>query len=264
MKKYNKNLIKKQDIYFNFLRVFKQNCRYCLFSSNSFGICSKCFKYFKYFIYPYSTYTIGMKIISMSRYVSNIKEEILNFKLRNSREISKFFILSLFYYPRLVSDLSKYEYITYVPMDKDKEKYFRGYNQSKIIAKDLSMFLGIPVINLIEKVKKNKVQSSIRREDRKENVKDVYSIKNGYKIKSVLIIDDIYTTGATLFEIREKIEEVYEDINIGSLVLSKTISIKKENTSLIDRKYKYYSLKIQKKKLRKKLLEDGHKLKKIR
>ena len=139
MKKDFKNKINR---YFLFLNIFKQNCRYCNFKINSFGICSFCFKYFKYFIYPSYKYINGMKVISMSKYISEIKEEILDFKLRNKREISKFFVISCFFYPKLISDISKYEYITYVPMEKEKEKYKRGYNQSKIIAKDLSMFLG--------------------------------------------------------------------------------------------------------------------------
>lgn len=259
MKKYFKNKIKK---YFMFLKVFKQNCKFCEFKINSFGICSKCFNLFKYFIYPNYIYINGMKIMSLSRYVSDIKEEILNFKLRNKREISKFFILSIFYYPKLISDITTYEYITYVPMDKEKEKIKRGYNQAKIIAKDLSMFLGIEVINLIEKVKKNKIQSSVRKEYRQENVKDVYEVKEGFDFidfKKVLVVDDIFTTGATLFEIRRKIKDKYPNAKVDAFVLSKTISIKKEETSLVNRKYKYLKLKERRKLIRKRILEEKYK-----
>lgn len=235
--------------YFSFLKIFKQNCRYCLFKSSMFGICSNCFKYFEYFIYPFSSYNNGMKIISMSRYISKVREEILNFKLRNNREISKFFVISIFKYPRLISDLSKYQYITYVPMDKKKEKSIRGYNQAKIIAYDLSMFLGIPVIDLIEKVKTNKVQSSVKREFRKDNVLDAYRVKEGFNIDSILVVDDIYTTGATLNEIKKKILEKY-NVRVDSFVLSKTISIKKQETSLVQCKSKYYYLKSNRKRKR--------------
>lgn len=190
----NKQIIyNKQKTYFGFLKLFQQNCRYCIFKSNSFGVCSSCFKYFKYFIKPFYTYIKQIKIISFSRYTSRIRREILNFKLKDNRELSRMFVLSVFNYPNLISDLSKYEYIVYVPMDKEKEKDIRGYNQSKLLAKDLSMFLGIPVIDLVEKVKKNRTQSTISKKERYLNVKNVYSINKKIKLnlnfKNILLVE---------------------------------------------------------------------------
>ena len=249
--------MKKQKRYFFILKLFKQNCRYCLFKSNSFGLCSRCIKEFSNLLNPLYEYTNSMKIISLSRYMYDVRKEILDFKLKGRREISKYFVLSLFNYPNLISDIYKYEYITYVPMDKKKEKYFRGYNQSKIIAKDLSMFLGIPVIDLVEKVKTNKTQSSVSSTERKENVKDVYRVRKGYSFKSILIIDDIFTTGATIFEIRNKIEEKYDAI-IDAFVLSKTINIKNFDNSIINIKSRYFKLKDNKKVLRKRILLERY------
>ncbi len=257
--KNNQIILNKQKSYFIFLKLFQQNCRYCIFQSNAFGICSSCLKYFTYFLKPFYTYINQTKIISLSRYMSDIREEILRFKLRDNREISKNFILSIFNYPKLLSDLSKYEYITYVPMDKDKEKYYRGYNQSKIIAKDLSMFLGIPIIDLVEKVKKNKTQSIVSKEYRHINVRDVYSVKSGFYFKNILLVDDICTTGATVFEIKKKIKEKYINSDVDVFVLSKTISIKRNVSSLITRKYRYLKLLDNRKHTRKRILEDKHK-----
>lgn len=254
----NKETIK-QKIYFNFLKAFKQNCRYCIFKSSSYGICSSCIKYFSFFLNPLYTYTNSMKIITLSRYTSIVREEILSFKLKDNREISKYFVLSIFNYPNLISDLSKYDVITYVPMNKRKEKYLRGYNQSKILAKDLSMVLGIPIIDLIEKVKENKTQSSISKEERILNVKDVFKVKENFCFNNILLVDDIFTTGATVFEIRKKIKEKYSKSNIDVFVLSKTISIKRANSSLVERKYKHIKLVNNRKLTRKKLLENSYK-----
>lgn len=219
-------------------------------------------KYFTYFLNPFSTYINGTKVISMSRYISNIREEILNFKLRNYKEISKLFILSIFNYPRLLSDLAIYDYIAYVPMDKNKEKYVRGYNQAKIIAEELSVFTGIPVLELLEKVKRNKTQSSVKRTYRAANVRGVYRVRENVNIKKetkILLVDDIFTTGSTIFEIKKILLEKYNNIKVDAFILSKTINIKKEETSVISRKHKYYSLKNSKKRLRKKDLEARYK-----
>lgn len=256
--KNNQKFSYKQKRYFRFLNLFHQNCRYCIFKSNSYGMCSSCFKYFTYFLKPSFVYINKTKIISLSRYIFNIRNEILQFKLRDHREISKFFILSIFNYPNLLSDLSRYEYISYVPMDKEKENYQRGYNQAKVIAKDLSVFLGIPIIDLIEKIKVNKTQSTVLKEERYINVKDVYRIKAKKSFNNILLVDDIYTTGATVLEIKKKIKEKYSNSNVDVFVLSKVISINKNISSLIARKYKYIKLLNSRKSIRKRILEQKY------
>ena len=52
------------------------------------------------------------------------------------------------------------------------------------------------------KIKDNKVQSLLKKEDRMNNVKNVYSICDSEKIinKKILLVDDIYTTGNTVNE----------------------------------------------------------------
>ena len=55
---------------------------------------------------------------------------------------------------------------------------------------------------VISKVKNNNTQSKLNKEERAENVKNVYKITSNKEIinKNILLIDDIYTTGATLNE----------------------------------------------------------------
>ena len=121
------------------------------------------------------------------------------------------------------------------------------------------MFLGIPVLDLVEKIKKNKTQSTISKEYRYINVKDVYRVKSGFGFNNILLVDDIYTTGATVFEIKNKIKEKYINSDVDVFVLSKTISIKKNVSSLITRKYRYLKLLNNRKYTRKRNLEEKHK-----
>ena len=79
----------------------------------------------------------------------------------------------------------------------------RGYNQSELIAREIAK--NIPVIvykNALKKIKNNKRQSDLSKEDRLDNVKNVYQIANEeiIKDKRVVLFDDIYTTGSTLNE----------------------------------------------------------------
>ncbi len=91
------------------------------------------------------------------------------------------------------------DYIVYVPMTKKAEKK-RGYNQTKLLADALSEKIGVPVLDCLEKVKETKSQRGLKREERLKNLKDSFKVvdKKSVKDKSVLIVDDVTTTGATL------------------------------------------------------------------
>lgn len=94
--------------------------------------------------------------------------------------------------------------VVYVPMFKTKEKK-RGYNQAKLLAYEFSKITNIECVDIVEKVVDNVAQASLNFKQRRENVKDIFKIKNElkHKIKGkvVLLIDDIFTTGATASEI---------------------------------------------------------------
>jgi competence protein ComFC len=89
-----------------------------------------------------------------------------------------------------------------VPISKNKLKR-RGYNQSLEIAKKLAENWKIPPIeDCLVKEKETKSQMELSREERMENIKGVFSIKDATAIKNkkVFLIDDVYTTGATMSE----------------------------------------------------------------
>ncbi|MCC7469997.1 MAG: ComF family protein [Bacteroidetes bacterium] len=85
----------------------------------------------------------------------------------------------------------------------------RGYNQSAIIAKELSKQNDKKFIireDLLEKIKDGPPQNSIKNRRRRfENIRNSFRIKNENEIrgKSFIVIDDITTTGATISEIKK-------------------------------------------------------------
>lgn len=90
--------------------------------------------------------------------------------------------------------------ITSVPLHKNREKV-RGYNQSKLLAEFIAEKFNIKYLDLVEKVVDNTAQATLDMKSRRENVKDVYKpiveTRDEVKGKTILLIDDIMTTGAT-------------------------------------------------------------------
>ena len=79
------------------------------------------------------------------------------------------------------------------------ERFKRGFNQTEYLAKMISIKSGIPQYNVLRKNRKTNRQTSLNRKQRLKNLKGAFETKKGCKIrgKRVLIIDDVYTTGAT-------------------------------------------------------------------
>lgn len=100
-----------------------------------------------------------------------------------------------------------FDAIVPVPLHNSKLRT-RGYNQSELIAKYISLKIGPPVLKLIIRTKKTVPQSSLTGEKRWINVKDAFefSEKPG-RISNILLVDDIYTTGATLNECASILKE---------------------------------------------------------
>lgn len=90
--------------------------------------------------------------------------------------------------------------ICYVPMPKAK-RMKRGYNQCRIMADELSKILGVPVLhNALVCCKNGGSQHLLSPKARFNNVRGLYGFKYSNAGRTILLIDDIKTTGATLDE----------------------------------------------------------------
>jgi competence protein ComFC len=74
----------------------------------------------------------------------------------------------------------------------------RGYNQSELIASELSNIMNIPHLNAIERIKNTPSQVLFNGDMRWYNVKDAFECIADLEGKSVLLVDDVITTGATM------------------------------------------------------------------
>ncbi len=88
--------------------------------------------------------------------------------------------------------------VTFVPLGSQRKKE-RGFDQSEILADYLARSLGKKKEVLLKRVRETEPQDNLEKEERRLNVKDAFSFV-GSKTDKVVIIDDIWTSGATMKE----------------------------------------------------------------
>jgi competence protein ComFC len=84
-----------------------------------------------------------------------------------------------------------------VPMHRSKLRR-RGYNQAALLGSALSRRLGIPCQPLLSKIVEREPQSTLARSQRAANVRNAFRPEPAVAGLSLLLVDDVATTGETL------------------------------------------------------------------
>lgn len=144
-----------------------------------------------------------------------MKQSIYQFKYGNKREYADFYVDKIVEQHGEWIISRKPQVFIPVPLYKLKKRQ-RGFNQAEILANKLSKAFHIPVeSNLVVRCKKTIPQKELSEKERKNNMKNAFKItQSEVKLKRVMLVDDIYTTGSTIDEVakilkKSGVEEVY-------------------------------------------------------
>lgn len=162
------------------------------------------------------------ELIYIFKYEGLIRKLIIDYKFNEKSYIYVCFVNLILKNKKIYEKLQSYDTIIPVPISKKRMKE-RGYNQSLLIAKQISKDVKIPLqTNCLFKTKNIIAQSKLNKEQRKENIQNVYKLKNReiLKNKRILLIDDIYTTGSTVNECAKILQQGMPK-KIDVLVLAK-------------------------------------------
>ncbi|MDD5428830.1 MAG: ComF family protein [Candidatus Omnitrophica bacterium] len=98
--------------------------------------------------------------------------------------------------------------ITFVPLYNDWLNE-REYNQSGILASAISREFMIPIVKPLEKSARTKRQNELPRAERLTNLTGVFKVRDKGSLNgsSILLVDDVMTTGATLSECAKALKE---------------------------------------------------------
>ncbi|MGN0594996.1 MAG: ComF family protein [Hominimerdicola sp.] len=140
-------------------------------------------------------------VYTVIRYEGSGRDGVINLKSKNGLNFAEYFAEKLYevLLDREVAD--KIDVITAVPMFKRK-KQERGYNQAEILADFLSERLNKPTdYRLLKRHDTEFAQHELSQSQREEFAEKSYYINEKHKDingKTILLCDDVYTTGATM------------------------------------------------------------------
>ena len=169
------------------------------------------------------------------KYQGLIRNIILDYKFNDKAYLYRTIVSFMLQNNKFLQTLKNYDIVIPVPISS--KRYFeRGYNQSGLIAKELTkQFTKIVLKNddgnnlkiqyndsCLLKIKNIAPQSTLNKEERRENIQGVYKLRNNasLKHKKILLVDDIYTTGSTVNECSKALSQA-EPEKIGILTIAK-------------------------------------------
>lgn len=138
-------------------------------------------------------------------YTGDVKTRIYNFKYGGARYLAEPFGHMM--YNKLMSEKILFDCIIPVPLSENRLKS-RGYNQAELIARVIADLTAKPLLtDYLVRTKDTDYLARSELEYRKTAIIGAFSMRRrrDIKDKTVLLIDDIYTTGATANECSKKI-----------------------------------------------------------
>jgi ComF family protein len=153
---------------------------------------------------------------STAIYEGNLREAIHKFKYDNGKPLGDIFAKLSHRVLKKEKDFFDIDMVTYVPLGRKKELE-RGYNQSKLIAESVSSLISKPCFSILIRIRETEDQSKLDMDKRHTNIKNVFLVskKVNIKKKRILLVDDVYTTGATVNECSKMLKSAgAEDVRV--------------------------------------------------
>lgn len=129
----------------------------------------------------------------------SMKKSIYRFKYGKRCEYAEFYAEDI--YRHFKRDIINMEADAVIPIPLHRTRLrSRGYNQAELLARHLSRLSGIPVNkNVVKRIRKTVPQKQLDAYGRQNNLKKAFNIRSDVvKLKKVILVDDIYTTGSTI------------------------------------------------------------------
>ncbi|MEN6314956.1 MAG: ComF family protein [Clostridiaceae bacterium] len=183
-------------------------CRQIMNDDAGLHICSTCYEKLPFMTEAFldtaqnkgTGYCDG--VMSIFHYTGIVKESLIRFKFQNKPGYYRTYARLIAGRLAGMSDITQYDMVLSVPLHRKRE-LSRGYNQALLISRFIGRELKIPERSkFLKRLKQTEAQSLLDGQKRHENVQGAFIVTAPEKVggKSILLVDDIMTTGSTLEE----------------------------------------------------------------
>ena len=194
--------------------IYRKKCYFCGRSKHSLKMCPDCFEKLEYCDFNANRIIDGIDIYCAGIYNKNLQKLIRGLKYHRQKELAYYQAKFMYdYFSKLDLKNKEFEIIA-VPLHSKRIKQ-RKYNHMELVAEEFAKLSGYECnFELIKRIKDTKPQYKLNRKQRLENLSGAFKVdKNSYKGKTILILDDICTTGSTFEEmIKELIKSGLDNI----------------------------------------------------
>ena len=163
-------------------------------------MCSECYNELNHLPLNPQRVVEGKKVFCAGVYSKNLQKLIRGLKYHNQRDLAYYLAKFMYDYWSQLTDRSDFEIIP-VPIFPKREKQ-RKYNHMDLVGEEFCKLTGNTLNkNLIKRIKNTKPQYNLKRHERMANLCDAFQVnKENYHGKTLVLIDDICTTGSTFEE----------------------------------------------------------------
>ena len=180
--------------------IYKKKCYFCKSSKEAVKMCSVCYDTLDYLPVKVNRIIEGKKVYCAGIYSKNLQKLIRGLKYHNQPDLAFYLAKFMWEYFEKITDENCFEVVP-VPIFPKREKK-RKYNHMNLVGEEFCRFSKNEFNkDLITRIKDTKPQYKLKRNERLVNLSSAFKVtKENYKGKTVLLIDDICTTGATFEE----------------------------------------------------------------
>lgn len=138
-------------------------------------------------------------VVAPYYYQNSISRGILNCKMNDLPSLTKAQGDKIAETVKSFYELVDFDCVTYIPMRKYDKRY-RGFNQSELLAKEVAEICGLKCEALLIKKRRTKLQKRQNAKNRYVNMYNAFHLSENADVdgKTLLLIDDVKTSGATL------------------------------------------------------------------
>lgn len=167
------------------------------------------------------------RIRVLGKYQIPYQNLIHHFKYQQKTKLSKVFGFAL---ARLISSdpiLSRARYLVPIPLHPARLRE-RGFNQSLLLAQEISLNTNLVVLDCLKRVKNTKSQTELNFTSRLNNIKNAFAFKSAFleniKQSHLILIDDVITTTATITEAARVLQlNNAEEISAVAVAMAKSL-----------------------------------------